>query len=1130
MLFLYTFHRKTDARAPLEGGKGPYTGAMARLFALVSLLISLAWTLAAQSNRGYYRFPALHGNTVVFTAEGDLWRVPVEGGLAQRLTSHAASESQAKFSPDGKTLAFSANYEGVSEVYTMPTEGGLPQRRTFGGGAPAGWTPDGRLLFATSRFSTLPSLQLCLLDARNRIERIPLSEAAQGAYDAAGKTLFFTRLPFQGSHARRYKGGTAQKLWKFQAGAEAIPLTANYDGTSKDAMPWRGRVYFASDRDGTMNLWSMDESGKDLKQHTRHEGWDIDTPYLHEGRIVYQFGADIHLFDIASGRDRKLEIFLPSDFDQMRERWVKSPMDFLTSAVLSPDGVHVVLTSRGRAFVAPAKTTQGRLVDATGPKAARIRYATLLPDKKNLLALSTESGEVEIWKLPANGLGPGERLTTDGTVLRWGVNPSPDGKWAAHSDKNNRLWLLDLTTKSQKKIDETQFGGNSFPVYDYSAWSPDSRWLVYEKPAPNEMSQLFLYSVETGVSTPLTTDRYNSNNAAWSADGKFLYFLSDRALRTQVSSPWGSRAPDPYFNKPWKIYEIALKKDARSPFEPDNELTLAGKKEEKKDEKKEEEKTSSKDAKPEPPKVDIDLDGILQRIEEVPVPAGNYNNLTAPSKRLCWTTHDPAEPSKTTLDCLEVNNKGDKPETVAEGVSSYQLSLDGKKLLLRKGSDLHVFDASVKDAKAPKALTDSKVDLSGWNFHVVPADEFREAFVDAWRLQRDYFYAPNMHGVDWPRMRDKYGELVGRVRDRAELNDLIARLMSELSALHTFVVGGDQRQAPDQIPLGTLGADLDRDEGAGGWVVRRIYRHDPDRPDRRSPLLHPQVAMQEGDVILSINGRSTLEAVHPYELLRNQQRKQVLLRVKSAGKPEPRDVIVRPITPQQDADLRYHDWEHTRRIEVERASNGRIGYIHLRAMGGGDMAQFAEHFYPVFDRQGLILDVRHNNGGNIDSWLLSKLARKAWMYWKPRTGQPTWNMQSAFRGHMVVLCDANTASDGEAFAEGFRRLGLGKVIGVRTWGGEIWLTGSNVLADRGLASAAEIGVYGPEGKWLIEGHGVEPDIVVDNLPHATFQGKDAQLEAALKYLEDQIRMKPVPVPPPPPYPDKSYRKGAAPSN
>ncbi|HKV42039.1 MAG TPA: S41 family peptidase, partial [Blastocatellia bacterium] len=421
-----------------------------------------------------------------------------------------------------------------------------------------------------------------------------------------------------------------------------------------------------------------------------------------------------------------------------------------------------------------------------------------------------------------------------------------------------------------------------------------------------------------------------------------------------------------------------------------------------------------------------------------------------------------------------------------------------------------------------KTLSEALVDLRGWTFSVIPSDEFREEFFDAWRLHRDYFYDPHMHGVNWPAMRDKYAGLVDRVRDREELNDLIAQMVGELSLLHTFVFGGDIRHGDDQIQLASLGARLTRDTSSPGFIVEHIYRSDPDRPDKVAPLARPGAGVSEGDVILAINGRD-LSTTDPGDLLRNQAGKQVLLSVRPKGKTETREVVVKPVSMQEEFDLRYREWEYTRRQLVEQASANQIGYVHLRAMGSSDINQWVEEYTPVFMRQGLIIDVRHNGGGNIDSWILGKLLRKAWMYWQGRTGKVIWNMQEAFRGHLVVLCDEWTGSDGEAFSEGFRRLGLGKVIGTRTWGGEVWLSASNALADRGIATTGEIGVFGPEHKWLIEGHGVDPDIVVDNSPHATFTGKDAQLDAAIQYLQHLIREEPTPVPEHPAYPDKSFR-------
>lgn len=1085
-------------------------------------------SVAAAQNRGYYRFPAIHGDTVVFTSEGDLWSVPVAGGVARRLTSHPGEETHAAFSPDGKTIAYSANYEGPTEVYTMPATGGLPTRRTFQGDATVvGWTPDGKVLFATRRFSTLPDTQLAAIDSGNKIELVPLSQAAEGCYDKAGATLFFTRMDFQGSSSKRYQGGTAQNLWKYSGGKEAVPLTADFAGTSRNAMWWNGRVYFLTDRDGTMNLWSMNENGKDLRQHTKHSGWDANDASVSNGRVVYQMGADLHLFDIATGADKPIPIELASDFDNLREHWIKSPFDYLSAVHLAPDGSQVALTSRGRVFVAPVK--QGRFVEIPSLKPGRFRNARFMPDGKSLLMLSTESGEVELWKAPANGIGPAGQITKNGKVLRWEAIPSPDGKWIAHQDKDNQLWLLDTATQTEKRLGVAEGTGNSEPLWDELRWSPDSRWLLFDRESTNTLNQLMVYSVEKGTMTALTTDRYDNHGGSWSTDGKWIYFLSDRALKSVVMSPWGSRGPDPFFDRPVKIYALALQKGLRSPFEPADELhpDKPEKQDAKKDDKKDDkgaDKPADKTA--EKVKVDIDPDGILGRIQEVPVPPGNYGNLHVAGNRLCWQDHTAAEPFKPMLQCLDINNKSDKPETLMEDIRGFEVSEDGKKMLIRKQNELLVVDASIKASalKDSKTLADARVDLNNWTFSVIPVNEYKEAFADAWRLHRDYFYDRNMHGVDWKAMREKYGALVDRVRDREELNDVIAQMVSELSALHTFVFGGDIRRGTDQIKLAALGALLARDQAAGGYRIQHVYRSDPDRPDRESPLARPGVDVSDGDLLVSINGRDVLSVVDPGELLRNQVDKQVLLRVRPKDKTETRDVVVKPFSIQRERDLQYHEWEYTRRLRVEKAGSGKIGYVHLRAMGSNDINQWNEEYTPVFDRAGLIIDVRHNGGGNIDSWILGKLMRKAWMYWQPRVGHPYWNMQTAFRGHLVVLCDQWTGSDGEAFTEGFRRLGLGKVIGTRTWGGEIWLSGSNVLADRGIATAAEDGVYGPERKWLIEGHGVDPDMVVDNLPHATFEGGDAQLDAAIEYLQDLIKEKPIEVPAPPAYPIKTGRR------
>jgi tricorn protease len=603
-----------------------------------------------------------------------------------------------------------------------------------------------------------------------------------------------------------------------------------------------------------------------------------------------------------------------------------------------------------------------------------------------------------------------------------------------------------------------------------------------------------------------------------------------------VPSPWGAYQPEPYLDKRTQIYQLALVEGLRSPFTPDDELHQA---QDEEDAKKPEDAEAneaepadepaevtagSKEAESvEAPEVQIDLDGIQERLRLLPIPPGNYRSLEVSGDALFWSSTS-TDRKTTDLVAAKITNELDDEghvarETVVPEIDSYRISGDRKRLLVRKGKAFHVLDAKPKQAKLDKTA----IDLSRWRMSVVPREEWRQMFDEAWRLERDYFYDLGMHGVDWEAMRAKYRPLVDRVTNRDELADLLAQMVSELSALHIFVYGGDQRSGRDDVQLASLGATLERDERAGGYRVSHVYRSDPDQPDRAAPLAHPDVNVGKGDLIEMVNGVATLSVADLRLLLRDQAGRQVRLRVKPAGGGARREVIVQPISMREARDLRYHEWEYTRRIAVEEKGEGEIGYVHLRAMGGGNFTEWARGFYPVFHRKGLIVDVRHNRGGNIDSWILNRLLRRIWFYWSQRMGRaPIWNMQYAFGGHVVVLCNERTASDGEAFTEGIRRLGIGTILGTRTWGGEIWLSSNNFLVDRGIATAAEYGVFSPDGEWLIEGHGVEPDIVVDNLPHETFHGRDAQLEAAIEFLQRKIDEEPVELPPVPPHPDHSY--------
>ncbi len=1080
-------------------------------------LVVLALTPALHAAPGYYRSPALTGDTVVFTAEGDLWKVPLTGGTAQRLTSHPGVESSATISPDGKQVAFTAQYEGPTEAYVMPIEGGLPKRLTWFGEntSTVGWTREGKVLCTTRAHSTLPNDQLVAIDPANGNETLlPLAQASDGASDDTGKRLFFTRLPFQGSSTKRYEGGTVQNLWRYDEGApEAVPLVSDYRGTSKNPMWWQGRVYFLCDQGGTMNLWSMTPEGQDRKQLTRYTDFDIRNADLNNGRIVYQYAGTLHVFDTKDASDREIKVTLTSDFDQTRERWVKRPFEYLTDFSVSPNGDRITMTARGSVFVAPVKPG-GRLVEIPRKEGVRYREARFMPDGKSLIAQTDETGEIELTKLPANGVGEPELLTQGGSIFRFAPVPAPDGKRVAWCDKNNDLWMRDLEAKQDTKVSTSPGRG-----FEDLRWSPDSKWLAFVEPAENTFDKIRLYHVTDGKTVDATSDKVLSWAPAWSPDGKWLYFLSDRELRSAVKSPWGPRQPEPYYTHSTRIYALALQKNGRFPFTPPDELTAEADKaeqEKKKKEKEEEEKDADKPKAP--PAITVEPEGLATRLYEVPGVSGDFRGLVATAKHLFFIAGaDDEDDRGGRLMRLDISSDSPKPKLFAESPQGWELSQDGKWIALRKGDAFHVVESG---GEAPAKL-EKAVPIDGWTLSLDPREEWKQIYHESWRMLRDYFYDPAMHGVDWKAVQAKYEPLLDRIADRSDLGDILHEMSGELSALHIFVRFGDLREVPDSIQPSLLGAEVVREPVSGGWTVQKIYKTDPEYPGEASPLSRQGVDIKEGDVILAINGRDLRPVEHPQQLLEQKAGQKILLDVLVKEGGVRRNVLVTPLNAQAAADLRYTSWEYAKQQETEQLGQGKIGYVHLRAMGGESILEWARNFYPVFNRQGLVIDMRHNRGGNTDSWILGRLLRKAWFHWAPRAGQPYSNMQFAFRGHLVVICNEFTASDGEAFSEGFRRLGLGKVIGTRTWGGQIWLSSQRWLVDNGMCTAAEFGVYGPEGTWLIEGTGVEPDEVVDNAPHQTFLGKDAQLEAAVKHLQGLIEKDPRPVPQPPPRPNKS---------
>ena len=1070
---------------------------------------------AARAADGYFRFPTLAGDQAVFTAEGDLWSVPIAGGRATRLTTHPAEETNAVASPDGQWVAFAASYDGPTEVYVMPVAGGPPKRVSFEGtrALPVGWTPAGEVLYATQA-PIGPSGEriLVAVDPKTLARHpLPLADANDAAVAPDGHTLYFTRfgLTISGDNEKAYRGGLLAQLWRFDlAGhgeAEKILDRDHPDraGNDKRPMPWGDRIYFLSDADGRSNLWSMAPDGGDRRQLTHETQWDVRNARLGQGRIMYQLGADLHVYDIAAGTDRPLQITLVSDFDQERRHLVKKPLDFFDNAEFGPNAERIAVTARGR--VALMGVGALRRIDIATPPTARVRTAVASPDGKWVYVILEAGDASQIWRIAADGSPDAKQLTRDDAGHRVGMVLSPDGKALAHWSRDGRLFLLDLDKSDNQVIDTA-------PAADLErvVWSPDSRHLAFVRSDSDVgRGQLFLYEPASKTKQRLTSDRYECDTPAFTPDGKWLYFLSDRHFEATKPSPWGDRNMGPFFDRRARIYALALQAGTRFPYQPKDELTPA---------KPEKDADKDKDKKPEAGPA-VDWTGLADRLYEVPLPAGNYAALSTDGKRLYYLEETGAD-HKTSLKTLPIDRDDTKPVDYLADVRQYALSGDGKKLWVRrwakdKPGDMLILEAG---AKAPGELDKGKVRTDDWAITVDPRAEWRQMFDDAWQLDRDLFFDKTMRGTDWAGVRAKFAPLVERVADRDELNDVLAQMLAELGTMHSQIAPGDLRAAQDGGQPGFLGAIFARE--AGGYRIQHIYRTDPELPDERGPLDRAGVDVREGDLLTAIDGQPLTGVADIAEPLVGQAGQQVLLSLtrtepakdKAAPKPSEIRTVTTAVDARRNASLRYGDWEEGRRAAVTAASGGRIGYLHLRAMGENDIASFAREFYAQYDRDGLIIDVRRNNGGNIDSWVIEKLLRRAWAYWKPRYGShpDDVNMQQTFRGHLAVLVDESTYSDGETFAAGVKALGLGPLVGMRTAGAGVWLDDDNRLADRGLARVARMPQFAiGTDEWLVENKGVEPDVMVENLPKATFNGSDAQLDAAVKLLQDKLKSDPV---------------------
>ncbi|MFT9447976.1 S41 family peptidase [Gluconobacter japonicus] len=1074
-------------------------------------ILGCSYGLTAHAEAGYFREPSVSGQTVLFNAEQSVWSVPLGGGTAQRLTSapHGANavDPHPVLSPDGTEIAFLANFDGPTEVYVMPNSGGTPRRVTFEN-APklllTGWDAQAGILYAMPD-ATGPyySYNVASLDPKTGTKHVyPLANANDAALSPDGKWLYAVRfgLAITGDHMRAYRGGSLSQLWRFdlQSGKEAErigPRTANLIRP----MPWRDRLIVLSDENGRYNLWSLAPDGTDAKQLTHFTDYSVLEASLSGDTVVFRKGADLFALDLTSGQSRQIPIALVSDNAPRAPYWLDRPTRFTTSEAISPKGDTTVFTMRGHTVIAAASPR--RLIIIPTADNVRLRLARVTPDGKSVIAFSDAGGESALWRFAADGSGKGEALSQPSSTEPVALAISPDGKYVAHTDLLGRLWLFNLSSKSEKLVDDATADGTN--VFDTLSWSADGKVLAFVRTRGTGLRrQIALYAPETNRTEWVTGDRYESYSPTFSPDGKWLWFLSDRTFSLANTSPWGDRNLGPAFPHRTGIYALALQDGNHFPFQAPTELDHDDSKD------KPDEKTGKKDGKdtPKKPLPALEWNGLADRLYQVPVPAADYHSLGASNEFLF--TMDGTDDDTNPLKSIHIDNNEHKIETFAPKVEDFDLSADGKTIMTvtpRPKQTPEVMLLPV-GAKKPDDVTGKTVSLDGLRLRIDPAQEWSDEFVDAWRLHRDHYYDRDLHGVDWKAVRAHFAPFVDRLGDRADLDDLLGQMVAEIGAMHSQLRPAQGLDEPATSLIAGLGAQLTRE--AQGFRITHIYRGDRDLPDQQSPLARSGVDAQDGDLIVAVNGQPTAGEPDLSALLANQAGKQVLLTLSRKGKEH--KTVVTAVSFAKQKSFRARDWEVSRADAVDRASHGQIGYLHLQAMGGDDMEAFAREFYANIDKDGLIVDVRGNNGGNIDSWVLTQLMRRPWMFWSRYGNAPAIDMQQAFQGHLIVIADERTYSDGETFSQGIKSLHIAPVLGERTAGAGVWLSDGDRLIDNGNARTAENPYFDMDGHWLVENKGVSPDIEVENMPVATFNGQDQQLDAAIAYLKKQMADHPRP--------------------
>ncbi len=1081
---------------------------MKKIYFKIVLSFFLLIQFAFASNTGrFMKDPSIHNDKIVFTYEGDLWIVNSNGGDAARLTTSPGTEYSSRFSPDGKSIAFTGNYDGSYNVYTIPSSGGEPKRITYnpGGAEVVTWTPDGKRIVFRSFFENFimrdPNLYFVEKDG-SAPERFPLDRGVRCSFSSDGNKIVYVRKGREEYNWKRYKGGQYCDIWMYDFKENKFIPISDYVG--KNAYPmWIGNfIYFVSDRNnGIANIYKENLSTKDITQITNYNDVDVMMPSNDENQIVYLHDGYLYVLNTKNDQSKKIDVEIPSDKWELHARTI-NPKDYIHYVNVSNDGKRVVLEARGDIFNVPVEN--GNTINLSKSAGTREMYPQLSPDGKWVAFFSDKSGEYELYIQKAEG-GEWIPLTTSLNRTDYHLVWSPDGKKILFGNKDFSIFYVDIDSKKLVKVDESnQMKNDEFywEISDYN-WSPDSKWITYSFVAYNRNSEIYLYNLDQNKKYKITDDFFDNLNPTFDANGKYLYYLSSRNFDIQMDF----YEDDHVIDAPQQIMCVQLQAGEQPPFS---------------------EAVSNEEPKPSK-EFRIDIDGIQKRTFPLPVEAGNYFYLKAGNDKVAWCSvpkfteaeyEEIFKPGGSTKWDLHIFDMKDKKEiTLDDKIKDFKTSINGEQLVLQKGNDIYTtsFDQAFKSKKLGE-----KLNLDGMSYTINYEAEWNQIFNDTWRWYRDFFFDPNMFGLDWKTLGEKYKSYLPYITSRDDLNWVLLQLVGELSVSHTYISGGDM--GPETAPTskvftGWLGADLIKSNNSEFYKFDKIYGPTEYNLNLKSPLVRPDINLKEGDYLIAIDGKEIKVPDDYFKYLQVVPGQKVSVTVND--KPSAngaRTYEVEPIRNNQQ--LRYFRWLTDNIHKVLKATNGEVGYMHVNAMGAGGIGEFDKFWRAFRYKKGLILDMRRNSGGWTEYFLIDKLERQMTAYNVLHDMVPFRYPGSTSTGQFVVISNEYNGSDGEAFIEDFKARKLGKVVGVPSWGGLTGILNGQTTIDNGRVEQSNNGFYGHDDKWLVENHGADPDILIDNDPASVMEGKDPQLDKAIETVLQQIKEHPFTFPKQPPYPVK----------